>query len=219
MFKYNSTLKAILTYKRLRLEISWKRIREETQWPNKIITMLLHFINMWYFINKAYIARPYSVNSDWTNKHNWCQRSWWCHIGPSTHFLLNLVMMMLSYCFILFNVSSLSSVQMWHSQSFPRHARDWSFSEVSFLQWPDSIISHHYFWVHSVVEALEDVRFVQFLPFTRSRLDTVVYIRSSEALVWNSFQFERDFKVTCMHIVFALTSLFVHYRERMYIRL
>lgn len=100
---------------------------------------------MWYFINKAYIARPYSVNSDWTNKHNWCQRSWWCHIGPSTRFLLNLVMMMLSYCFILFNVSSLSSVQRWHSQSFPRHARDWSFPEVSFLQWPDSIISQSLF--------------------------------------------------------------------------
>lgn len=44
----------------------------------------------------------------------------------------------------------------------------------------------HYFFDRLMVEALEDVSFVEFLPFTRSlplHLDTVVYIRSSEALV------------------------------------
>lgn len=58
------------------------------------------------------------INSDWTNKHNWCQRSWWCLIEPSTHFILNLVMLR-GFYFLLFNVSSLISIQMWQQPVFP----------------------------------------------------------------------------------------------------
>lgn len=90
-----------------------------------------------------------------------------------------------------YSMIMLKGFYLWFNLLF--HIRAHSASGFQWLKLFSGVIvpvSCQYYFL--VTEALEDVRFVEFLPFTRSQY-------------WSS----------CMHIVFALTSLFVHDRVRM----